>query len=212
VSFYPELDQLNLEGLAARFRMPPPEGDEYGAAFYSEVASLIAKQGENGIAFLEEQIDEEDTPRMRAIIFALTEPGLQRSLGPERILPFLADARPEIVAAAVDGLRRLRNTALTERVLELLNHPSPYVRGSVLRFLSELNPGTALPLLIEALKDNHFIVRENAADELGDLGSTEALPHLYSLLEDPHPHVRQATLAAIELIKAKSAGAGAIDL
>jgi HEAT repeat protein len=207
MSFYPELDQLNLEALAARFKMPAPEGEEYGAAYYSEVASLIARQGERGIAFLEEQLDKEDTARMRAILSALTEPGLEKPLGPERLVPYLADARPEIVAVTVDGLRRQRKADVTERVLGLLHHPSPYVRGSVLRFMAELHPDNALPLLIDALKDEHFIVRENAADELGELGRPEALPHLLSLLADPHPDVQQAAQTAIEILEAKQSDA-----
>jgi hypothetical protein len=207
VSFYPELDQLNLEALAARFKMPPPEGEAYAAAYYSEVASLIAKQGERGIAFLEEQLDKEDTARMRAILFALTKPGLEKPLGTERLVSYLADARPEIVAATVDGLRRQRKADHTGRVLSLLHHPSPYVRGSVLRFMSELHPDNALPLLFAALSDEHFIVRENAADELGELGRPEALPHLRSLLADPDPDVRQAAQTAIEILEAKSSDA-----
>jgi HEAT repeat protein len=208
MSFYPELDQLNLEALAARFKMPDPEGEEYEAAYYSELASLIAKQGELGIAFLAEQLDKEDnTARMRAILSALTEPGLEKPLGPARLVPFLADSRPEIVAATVDGLRRQRKADLTDRILNLLHHPSPYVRGSVLRFMSQLHPDNALSLLIDALKDEHFIVRENAADELGELGRPEALPHLRSLLSDPHPHVQQAARTAIEMLEAKSSDA-----
>lgn len=203
MTFYPELDQLNLEELIARFEIPPPEGEEYADAYYLEVASLIGQKGEQGVAFLVEQLGKADTARLRAILSALTGAGLETPLTAEQLFSYLEDERPEIVAEAVDGLRRQCKKEGTGRVLGLLQHPSPYVRGSVLRFMSQLHPDSALTLLINALKDKHFIVRENAADEMGELGKPEALPHLRSLLTDPNVDVRQAAQTAIEILEAK---------
>lgn len=210
MTFYPELDQLNLEELTACFEMPPPEGENYADVYYSEVASLISQEGESGVAFLLKQLRQADSARLRAILFALTRKH-ETPLGEEQLLSYLEDERPEIVAEAVDGLRRQGLEGAADRVLSLAEHRSPYVRGSVLRFMSQLHPEGALPFLINAMKDKHFIVRENAADEMGELGKPEALPHLRSLLADPNGDVRQAAQTAIEILEAKRDAESRID-
>ncbi|MBD1932668.1 MULTISPECIES: HEAT repeat domain-containing protein [Cyanophyceae] len=200
MSFYPE-NHLNLEELIAHFQSSPLEGEEYASIYYPEVALLIRQQGEAGIAFLWREIDRADTERLRAILFALTVPPLEHHTIGDRLLSYLHDERPSIVAEAVDSLCRLGAKDTANQVLPLLQHPSGYVRGSVLRFMSRLHPDKAYPLLIEALKDPDFIVRENAADELGELDGAEAIPYLRPLLVDSHPDVQQAAQTAIEMLE-----------
>src|SRR4051794_37231646 len=72
MSVYPELDGLGLAELVACFRGPPLDGPEYADSYYIEVAYLIAQQGEDGLAFLQGALQGADTPRLRALIFALT--------------------------------------------------------------------------------------------------------------------------------------------
>lgn len=201
MSFYPELDHLNLEELIARFQSSPVEGEESASVYYPEVALLIGQQGEAGIAFLREEIDRADTERLRAILFALASFQLDAPEFQTRLVSYLQDKRSLIVAEAVDSLCKLGAKDTTNQVLALKEHPSPYVRGSVLRFMRRLHPDKALPLLIEALKDSDFLVRENAADELGELERVEAIPYLCPLLADSHPDVRQAAQTAIEILE-----------
>jgi hypothetical protein len=178
MSFYSELDNLSLSELMARFHGAPFEGEEYAYTTYSEVALLIRQNGSAGVEFLWNEAQQADTPRLRAILLALTQPPLEEPTIREWLLSFLQDKRPLIVAEAIDSLTRQEEADTVEQVLRLLKDASPYVRGSVLRFMSEFYPERAVPLLIEALNDAHFIVRENAADELGELSELEAVEAL----------------------------------
>jgi len=204
MSFYPELDHLNLEQLITRFHIPAPESED-AVLYYQEVSHLIATNGEAGIKLLCKEIDKVNTEQLQAILFALTETPLEHPFSqPELfklLLSYLHDKRPLIVMEAIDGLSRLGVIGNLKPVLALREHSSPYVRSSVLRFMRHLYPEKALPLLIESLKDPDYIVRESAADELGELDAVEAIPFLNCLIEkDPHPDVREAAQTSIDLI------------
>jgi HEAT repeat protein len=201
LSFYPEFDHLNLEELIDCFQKPLLEEEDELSLYCSELALLIKKQGDQGMAFLLDQIPKADTDRLVGILFALTETPLKDLRLSELLLTYLQDSRSMVVAEAIDGLSRLGEKDTVDRVLPLLEHPSPYVKGSVLRFMARLHPDRALPLLLQALKDPHFIVRENAADELGELDEVAAIPELHQLLVDSHPDVRQAAQTAIEILE-----------
>lgn len=201
MSFYPELDRLNQEELAVRFHMPPPQGEEYANAYYQEIARLLREKGEGGIAFLQQEIDNENPAKLQAILFALTETRMPHFELRDFLISYLSDRRPIIVMEAIDGLRRQGEKEAVNLVLALEQHSSPYVRSSVLRFMRQLYPEQALPLLIKGLKDPDFIVRENAADELAELEAVEALSNLRPLITDPHPDVRQAAQTAIEILE-----------
>lgn len=198
MSFYPELDHLTLKELIARFRGLPLEGEEYAVVYYQEVANLIRMKGEAGIAFLQQEITKADSPRLQAILFALTAARFYTPEFRELLLSYLQDERPMIVMEAVDSLRLFGEKNVLDRVFPLLKHPSSYVRGSALRFMRCLYPNKALSLLIEALNDPDPIVRENAADELSELYQIEAIPYLRPLLTDSHPDVQEAAQTAIE--------------
>ena len=89
---------------------------------------------------------------------------------------FLQDARPGIVAAAVEALNHLKCVDARGEILALLKHSAAEVVGSVLRFMTSRFPKDAVPLLEEALESPQALLRETAADELGELGYTPALP------------------------------------
>jgi hypothetical protein len=204
MSFYPELDHLNLEQLIKRFQLPAPENED-AVLFYQEVSHLIATQGETGIKFLWQQIDKANTAQLQAILFALTAKPIEHPFSQPELLKllvnYLNDERPLIVMEAIDSLSRLGVIGNLKPVLALLEHSSPYVRSSVLRFMRRLYPEKALPVLIESLKDPDYIVRESAADELGELDTVEAIPFLNSLMKnDPYPDVREAAQSSIDLI------------
>jgi HEAT repeat protein len=204
MSFYTELDNLNLEELLQRFHLPPPEGED-AAIYYQEIAHLIKSLDQTGNNLLIEEINNANTPQLQAILFALTETPLAHPFAkPELfhlVVSYLKDERPLIVMEAIDGLSRLGVTQPVKDILELLEHPSPYVRSSVLRFMRRLDSDKAFPLLIEKLNDPDYIVRESAADELGELEDIQAIPYLQQLIiKDTHPDVREAAQTSIKLL------------
>ncbi|OUL36181.1 hypothetical protein BV372_08210 [Nostoc sp. T09] len=205
LSFYPELDNLNLEDLVQRFHLPPPEGEDAGT-YYQEIAHLIKSHGQAGKDLLIKEIQNANTPQLQAILFALTETPLAHPFAEpdlfRLVVSYLKDERPLIVMEAIDGLSRLGCIGPKKDILELLEHPSPYVRSSVLRFMRRLYPEEAFPLLIEKIYDPDYIVRESAADELGELDDIQAIPYLQQLvINDEHPDVRQAAKTSINLLK-----------
>ena len=205
MSFYPELDDLNLQDLITRFRQPrhdiylmyPDEVDLY----YAEVAWVITQQGDEGGKFLLDEVRDADTARLRGILSALAFRKFDRLDLSGLFLSHLSDRRPIIVMEAIDGLSGQEVREALGKVLPLFNHESPYVRGSVLRYMRRLYPNESFALLVTALKDPHNIVRDNAIDELDELNNPEALPFLYLLLDDPHPDTRQAAQTAIKNLK-----------
>ncbi|HLO84622.1 MAG TPA: HEAT repeat domain-containing protein [Nostocaceae cyanobacterium] len=200
MSFYPELDNLNLEELANRFQLPPPAG-ESEALYYQEIADIIANTGKAGIDFLFSKINDANTVRLQAIIFALTGAKLENSQLKSLLINYLHNQNPSIVMEAIEGLIRLEAKETKNEILALREHSSQYVRSSVLRYISKLYPEEALPLLIEGLKDPDYVVRESAADELGELEAVEAIEYLQPLTEDAHPDVRQAAQTSIEILR-----------
>jgi HEAT repeat protein len=199
MSFYPELDELDLPALIARFEGPAPEGE--GALYWDELARAIADRGADGAAYLWDHRSQLEPARLRAAIAALSASG---ATSEPRLRPWLRDqlagSAPMVVAEAVDGLKMLNDTETADRILALQHHASEYVRGAVLRFARSVIPHQAFSLLVEALKDPHYVVREGAADELGELGDRRAKTVLEPLRNDPHQHVRQAVETALELL------------
>jgi HEAT repeat protein len=174
-----------------------------GDLWLTEVAARIARTGSKGIAFLLSCLPKADDARLRAILTALSlsAKGLSTRRRAEVcgcVRPLLADARPLVVADAVDALRHLGCRDALDKVLPLLQHPSAYVVGSALRFLARHDPQRTVPLLEAVLKSPEPIMRQNALDELDDLGHVASLPKIRQLLKDPDQDVRQAALTAVE--------------
>lgn len=205
VSFYPELDNLNIEDLKKRFHLPPSAGEDV-TLYYQEVAHLITSKDQvAGKNFLLKEINNANTEKLQAILFALTETPLNYPCADPDLfyllVSYLHDERPLIVMEVIDGLSRLGMKETVNFILKLRVHPSPYVRSSVLRFMRRLYPEKALPLLLESLHDPDYIVRESAADELGELDAPEVIPKLQQLmLRDSHPDVREAAKTSIDIL------------
>lgn len=203
MSLYPELEKLNLEQLEKQFYLSPSENQE-ADGYYQEIAYLIRKKGTQGKLFLTTAINQANTEQLRAIIFALSTEVTQDPKTKKLFYKYIQDKRPTIVAEAIDGLTKQKDTAAISEILALSSSQSPYIKNSALRYLSKLYPEQAFPLLREALKDPNHLVRENAADELGELDNLEAISDLLPLTKDIHPDVRQAAETAIEMLSCLS--------
>jgi hypothetical protein len=200
MSFYPELDNLNLQELTNRFQLPPPE-EESGNLYYQEVADIIASKGKAGIDFLWNKIKDANTEQLQGIIFGLTAIKLAHPQFKDLLINYLNHEHSSIVMEAIEGLIRLEVKEIKNDILNLRYHSSPYVRSSVLHYMSKLYPEEAIPLLIESLQDVDYIVRESAVDELGELEAVEAIKYLQPLTEDAHPDVRQAAQTSIAMLE-----------
>ena len=197
MGLYAELQTLDREALMQCFQSPPPEGEEYAAGYYLEVAERISACHEKGGEFLRQQLNHPDVNRARAALFALSLRGESHETVP-LLLRYLHDPRPLMVAEALDGLRHHGDQTALQHAVPLVSHTSPPVVSAVLRYLSAFDRDRAVPLLLQGLQHPDVLVRENACDELGDLEVLEAIPALLPLLDDPHPHVRQAAQTSIE--------------
>ena len=199
MSFYPELDELTLQQLTARFEAEAPEGE--GALYHDELGRAIAAQGAVGVAYLWERRTLVDAERVRAIIAGLSASG---EASRPQLLAWLHEQLgandPRVVAEAIDGLKNLGDAELAGPILALTAHTSEQVRGAVLRFARVVTPDRALSPLVAALKDPHPIVREGAADELGELGDRRARSALALARDDVREQVRQAIESALELL------------
>ncbi len=168
-----------------------------------EVAVHLAESGGAGIDFLLANAGAADDLQMRAILLGLSfagesVPASKQAEIHQAVVGFLQDARPLIVAGAVEALNHLGGKEARAEILALLTHSSPDVVGSVLRFMAHLFPRDAVPILEEALDSPAPLVRENAIDELDELGYTPALAKIKKLLKDKNKDVRQAARAAVK--------------
>lgn len=198
MAIYHELVHFTLPELIDAFRGPPPEGDDYAAAYYDEVASLIRAQGEAGIEFLFDVGVHGTGDRLASLLVGLSPLRSNASRLKDMLRRHLCDDHPRVVMAAIDGLRHQGEGGAIDEVLKLRDHPSPYVRGSVLRYVGRFAPDAATPMLIAALDDADPIVRGTAIDELDELGVGDAMVLLCPLLADPDPDVRHAAQLALE--------------
>ena len=200
MGIYPELDDLDLEGLIHYWHsVGPLDGKEYATSYYDELAFLIQNKGAAGRLFLKEQISKSNGDRLAAILYHL--PSKEKPIPVNIILQYLKNEFPLVIADAIEGLKFQEEKKAKNEVLKLRFHYSPYVRSSVLRFMSKLYPDEAFLLLIEALQDSDEIVRQSAIDRIDELEIIKAIPYIRPLLDDPSPDVRQAAETAIQNLK-----------
>ena len=200
MGIYPELDDLDLEGLIHYWHsVGPLDGKEYATSYYNELAFLIQNKGAAGRLFLKEQISKSNGDRLAAILYHL--PSKEKPIPVNIILQYLKNEFPLVIAHAIEGLKFQEEKKAKNEVLKLRFHYSPYVRSSVLRFMSKLYPDEAFLLLIEALQDSDEIVRQSAIDRIDELEIIKAIPYIRPLLDDPSPDVRQAAETAIQNLK-----------
>jgi len=208
MGIYPELDDLQAEDLYSKFEGRAPGADEPDyvhdkTIFYDEVADLIiAKGGESGYRYLLSRIASADTPRLRAILYALAIVKDHRHEVRAILTRYLEDGNDLIVSEAIEGLTHIGDKNSYDRITAFLDHPSPYVRGSVLRYLAKIDSAQAMTRLKAALADPHYIVRESAIDEIDELEMTKLVRREIEQLRvnDPHQDVRDAAKTAIENI------------
>jgi hypothetical protein len=199
MSFMPELDNLSLDELVARFRGPATGHEDEEQVYYDEIAyRMPERHGENGTAFLLEELDRvrDDEIRLVAVLGGLRFLPPHHPRGTRIYLFYLDHSNDLIVMEAIDGLAHLEASEAHDRVLEHLTHPSQYVVGAVLRYMSRLFRDEAMPILLAALRDERYIVRECAVDELDELDppafDADVASQTRPLLDDPHPDVRWA--------------------
>ncbi len=162
--------------------------------FYDVVAAELARDYRHA---LETMLGSLSNKRLRAGICGL---GMASSIESEpTIKNFLHHDEALVVAAAIDGLRRI-GSAEWPIISSQLHHPSPYVRGAALRYAKEALGKDALPLLLASLDDADPIVRENAIDELDGLISADDAYLITPYLDDPAAHVREAAQTLLESI------------
>ena len=201
MSLFPELDNLRLDDLVRHWHLPAPEGMQYALVWYGEVAHQIARKGERGVKFLFRDVRSASGPRLAGIISALSSPGVKVRGADSVFISHLDDKDPQVVSAAIDGLRLRGDDGQVDRVVTVMQRRrSPFIKGAALRYLSRFRPDRAYPILLGALQHRHFVLRMNAADELGDLGRPEAIPHIKALLDDPDADVRDAAQSAIDAL------------
>lgn len=203
----PELSRLPTEKLKTWFK-DARVGDDCldgpDAAALQEAAARIAESDPDAVDFLRSCIPEAGEEKLVAILLGLSiaaNPTTREEVV-ALVRPFLADARPRVVAEAVDALKHLGCTEARADVLSLKDHSSPLVVGSVLRFLARHFPDEAIPLLEQALASPEPTVRENAVDELDELEYLPALPRIKELTADANEDVRQAAEWAVEHLEA----------
>jgi hypothetical protein len=196
---------MSLGELERQFFLSVPEGEEYDFAFISEVALAIHQFGASGDQFLSSQLDSDET-RVRSVLLALTAcPVAAGDMG-ALLQRFLGDPRPLVVAAAIHGLRQIRDIGQRTTVLDLLASKSPSIRVAVLMYLGQVDQLESVPVLLRSLKDEHPVVRATATDLLGELGVVEGMPQLLSLLSDADSGVRQAAASSIRSLVRKQSG------
>ncbi len=208
MGIYPELDGLRAEDLYSKFEGRAPGADEPDyvhekTIFYEEVAFLIIKKGgEPGYQYLLSKIASADTPRLQAILFALSIAKDHEQETIPILTRYLEDSNDSTVSEAIEGLTAIGDKNSYDRITAFLGHSSPYVRGSVLRYLAKIDGAGAMTTLKAALADPHYIVRESAIDEIDELEMTKLvhreIEHL--MLNDPEQDVRDAAKTAIENI------------
>jgi len=187
---YPELDELDFDGLRAAFEGPPVDGDEFAASYFDEVAIRIRRVGdEQGVHYLLSQAERVDPARLQAIFVALTmPPPINRPDVHVLLMSHLDDEHELVVASVIDGLAVLGGVADTRpEVSRRHDDARSLVRGAVLRYLAQVDGQRAIPTLIEALDDPDPRVRENAIDELDELEAEVAVSNVQRLTSDPNP-------------------------
>jgi hypothetical protein len=207
MSFYPELDQLDVEALLNRWQDPLPDNYDDPDLYYQEVAYALVHSGDPGITFLKNRLNDAaiqiDTSRLAATIWALGGcEQFQPALAPQLTTFLETDPRDSILLATIEACTNQNHTTVKALISEKLTHLSPIVRGSAMRYFNRLFPSEALPLVLQGLEDAHYIVRASAIDILdeGDYGiaPSDLRTLLEPFLTDPHPDVRQATETAID--------------
>jgi hypothetical protein len=200
MSFYPELDNLPLNKLIEIFEGEPIREVSDPVTFYPDVAIRIAKEGEEGLLYLEGALWGDNPFRVFAAIIGLGRLSDSTKIE-EKIVQLLDDPREIVVKGAIFFLMAKHKVEYVDKILILLNHPSPIVVTAVLAYMAELYPARAFPLLMDALKHQDPRVRWRACDGFEEIERKEAIGYLEPLLNDPDENVRTKAKQAIKFLQ-----------
>jgi HEAT repeat protein len=171
--------------------------DVFGASPETLIARLEDKEAPARVRALMELRSADATPlvvkRLKdaepAVRLAAVE-ALERFESKE-IQAALADPDPEVLCAAIRGVKSLKLKEAVPALLPLLQSPITPVCEEVAEALGTLGAAEAVPGLIELTRSAFPYVRASAALGLRRLSSPESAAALEALLKDPHPYVRR---------------------
>ena len=186
---FPELRGLDYAGLEAAFRDAPPDGPQFGLAYWVEVAALLATS-RRGRRFLRKAARDADPERSAAALFGLAGPGGRRSRRLRRLLESKADSgHPVVAAEAIEGLASIGAHQRDATVAAWLARDSGRERSAALRYAAEHGRTPLAELLRPALQDPDSQVRFHAAN-LADDHDAFLAEDVEPLLRDPDADVR----------------------
>jgi|GEM_PF-6108722 len=167
-----EKTPLPLNVLTTCFALEAPFGDE--AFYHADCAMLIANQGNNGIEYLVQQIDNTQLAsfKRRAALDGL---GSMLIAAPENyqhrldwLQQLLHDADHYIIGDVLWLLGKLKIPLENGLVTRFQHHSFPFIRGRYLDYLSLVDNNNAFPQLLRGLSDDSDLVKAFAVDAIDD--------------------------------------------
>ncbi len=118
----------------------------------------------------------------------------------------LGDAVPEVRAAAVAALGRVRDDEALEAIIDLAADPSERVRMEVPEALSRLAGTRALPLLRSLGRDERWRVRLGVINALSDIKTHKSIAALVEQFADEPGRLREDCLTRLQRLTGRTFG------
>jgi HEAT repeat protein len=206
--------EWSVETFAQELLQPVSIGDVAGRldrgdpGLVHEFVALARSLGEPALDWIGLVLAESQQRRVRRVLAeAVTE--LCRD-HPERIAPWLADRRWEVVRNAVQILGWIGGDAIAGMLEAPMRHPEPRVRREVVAALGQVSAPVARPLLLEMLNEGDSRLFASILHQLAASRDADVARVLAGYLRDPK--FEQRSGEERRAVYAALAGAGTDDI
>lgn len=166
----------------------------------NSVVEVLQTGGESVLPYLVEQLSHDDAGVRKFIV------DIMGGIGSATVLPqlsgLLSDADPNVAAAAAESLGSIGNPGAVPSLLKALERDDLLIRFAILEALVKI--GRPVPLGCITPLAGDPLLKKALFDCLGVIGELAAAPILVAGLTDRARNVREAALAALDMVRKRA--------
>ena len=195
---------MDIPNLISHWRLPYVEAEDTEEDFlgdwdyYEQIAISMAFKGDEGAAFLLDELPPEPSMRGAALLVGIAESNLDRDEKVEILRRYVDHEDAYVLGDALHGLSNLAAPDVKSEAEKLVAHEHEYVRRRAIHYLTELFPLETVHLLENGLDDPSDLVRGAVIDRIDESPEPTIPPmfedRIWPLVEHDDFHIRHKSL------------------